>query len=164
MKKEKSKYAGLWYLFFVLTGAFVGLLAGVSADGAVDENDRIDITKMKMPEISSVETYKRLFDDKSKARTGAFAGGFIVTIIILQITTNRKRFHRHGVEHGSAEWGGLTEKKKLADKGVKPCEDKGFMALYKFKSFISLKKKKKYRYIYVKMEGGNFEKNKKTPA
>lgn len=117
--REKSKYAPVWYLLFIIAGAWAGLLIGVATDEAVDENNRLDITMMEMPDITSVETYKKLSDDESNARVGALIGGFVVVLIILQITSNRKRFHRRGEEHGSARWGTLAEKRKLADKGMK---------------------------------------------
>jgi len=118
MKKEKSKYAAVWYLIFIILGAWAGLLVGVATDEAIDENDRLDITMMEMPDIMNIETYKKLSDDESKARMGAIIGGFAIVLVILQITSNKKRFHRKGEEHGSARWGTLVEKRKLADKGM----------------------------------------------
>jgi type IV secretion system protein VirD4 len=143
MKKEKSKSAYLWYAVFVIAGMWVGILVGVSTDEAIDENNRLDVALMEMPEVADIETYRKIFDDESNARSGALIGGFVVAIVLFQLNSNKKRLHRKGEEHGSATWGSLSEKKKLADKGI---------VVGKKKTLFGKKEIKK-PYIYVKLDG-----------
>jgi type IV secretion system protein VirD4 len=145
MKREKSKYAMLWFAIFVVGGMWAGLLAGVSTDGAVDEGGRIDVQLLEMPDMAEIETYTKVFDNESNARSGAIIGGFVTAIVLYQLNSNKKRLHRKGEEHGSATWASLAEKKKLADKGIVVGEKKTW--------FGSREIKKPYIYVELKLDG-----------
>jgi hypothetical protein len=116
--KEKSPYRPLWFLIFIALGLVIGAFVGISTDNAKDENGKFNLSLMESPPISISVLKDKLKDENSNAKKGAMIGGMAVALAIAQITTNNKRYHRKGEEHGSAHWGTLNEKKKLADKGI----------------------------------------------
>jgi type IV secretion system protein VirD4 len=116
--KEKSPYLPLLYIIFILSGFLVGAIIGISADNAEDENGKIDFKKMAMPDISFSILKDSLRDKESNAIKIGFVGGFAVFLAIAHVTSSKKRYHRKGEEHGSAQWGTSAEKRKLADRGI----------------------------------------------
>jgi hypothetical protein len=114
VKMKKQNDSRLFILLIVvIIGAVVGLLVGVSLDGAYVDG-QLDIDLMTMPDVTSIETYMKVNDENSRAKTGAIVGGFAGLIIVM--SCNNKRLHRKGEEHGSSAWATLAEKQKLADK------------------------------------------------
>jgi type IV secretion system protein VirD4 len=118
MPKEKSPYAPLFFLIIIGVGFIIGAFVGISTDTAKNENGKFDFKLMKPPPISFSVLIDNLKNDESNAKKGSMTGGMAVALIIAQLTLNTKRYHRKGEEYGSAHWGMLSEKKKLADKGI----------------------------------------------
>jgi hypothetical protein len=116
--KEKSPYTPLLYLLIIVIGFIIGSFCGIALDNARDENGKVDFRQLKAPDISFSVLNDSLKDDDSNAKKGGVAGAFVVFLGIAQATANKKRFHRKGEEHGSAQWGNGAEKRKLADRGI----------------------------------------------
>lgn len=117
-KKKNSSITLIIYLCAAIIALCAGIMMGYAIDTTMTEDNDIDI----LAAISAVEKIKpkdaflsAIKDSKSNARKGGLAGLIIVGVYYAYTSTTKKRYHRKGVEHGSARWGTDDEKKVLQD-------------------------------------------------
>jgi len=119
-KESNSGITLAIYGIIAVIAIIAGCILGYAIDLTLNEEQRIDI----MAALNMVETVMNepkdafvaaLNNGDGYARKGAIVGGLIVLIYYAYTSTTKKRYHRKGVEHGSARWGKKSEKKKLQD-------------------------------------------------
>lgn len=121
MPKKTSNITYFVYLVIAILAIVLGCIFGYSIDLTLTDTNRIDImaavNQAEAVFASPSNAFKyALSDKKSYAFKGGVTGGMIVLIYAAYVSTTKKRFHRKGVEHGSARWGQEKEKLMLKDK------------------------------------------------
>lgn len=118
-KKDMWDYAP--YIIIIIFCLIIGTWAGYVVE--VTSSPKRGIQWLKALESmtdyinlpSFAAAFKALFTS-SYVRIGTFFGTLVGVMIFLYSTTKKeKRYHRKGVEHGSARWGTNTEKRSIAD-------------------------------------------------
>lgn len=118
-KKDMWDYAP--YIIIIIFCLIIGTWAGYVVE--VTSSPKRGIQWLKALESmtdyinlpSFMAAFKALFTS-TYVRVGAFWGALIGAMIFLYSTTKKeKRYHRKGVEHGSARWGTNEEKRSIAD-------------------------------------------------
>ena len=120
-KKSNSGITLAIYGVIAVIAMVAGCILGYAIDLTLDEDERIDImaafnmteTVLNEPKDAFVAA---LNNGDGYARKGAIVGGLIVLIYYAYTSTTKKRYHRKGVEHGSARWGTDNDKRVLQDK------------------------------------------------
>ena len=116
-KKKNSSITMIIYLCAAIIAICAGIMVGCAIDNTLQEDGDIDI----LAAISAVETIKpkdaflSATQSNSYAQKGGLAGLIVVGVYYAYTSTTKKRYHRKGVEHGSARWGTDDEKKALQD-------------------------------------------------
>ncbi|GHU55738.1 hypothetical protein AGMMS49975_17960 [Clostridia bacterium] len=121
MPRKKDPIMFIIYAVVIVTILYVALGFGVAMDISADEKGKIDYDRLNVDSAmkDTSKMFSSLLDKKSNSRTTVPATAFAVFLFIMYDMTNRKRTHRYGVEHGSAQWGTDAEKKRLEDRQVK---------------------------------------------
>lgn len=118
-KKDMWDYAP--YIIIVIFCLIIGMWAGYVVE--VTSSPKRGIQWLKALESmtdyinlsSFIAAFKAIFTS-AYVRIGTFWGALIGAMIFLySITKKEKRYHRKGVEHGSARWGTNEEKRSIAD-------------------------------------------------
>lgn len=118
-KKDMWDYAP--YIIIVIFCLIIGMWAGYVVE--VTSSPKRGIQWLKALESmtdyinlpSFAAAFKAIFTS-SYVRIGTFFGTLVGVMIFLYSTTKKeKRYHRKGVEHGSARWGTNAEKRSIAD-------------------------------------------------
>lgn len=118
-KKDMWDYAP--YIIIVIFCLIIGTWAGYVIE--VTSSPKRGIQWLKALEgmtdymnlSSFAAAFKAIFTS-SYVRIGTFFGTLVGIMIFLCSTTKKeKRYHRKGVEHGSARWGTNAEKRSIAD-------------------------------------------------
>lgn len=118
-KKDMWDYAP--YIIIIIFCLIIGMWAGYVVE--ITASPKRGIQWLKALESMSdyinlpsfIAAFKAFFTS-SYVKVGAFCGALLGTMIFLySITKKEKRYHRKGVEHGSARWGTNEEKRSIAD-------------------------------------------------
>ena len=120
-KKSNSGITLAIYGVIAIVAIVAGCILGYAIDLTLNDEQRIDIvaalnmteTVLNEPKDAFVAA---LNNGDGYARKGAIVGGLIVLIYYAYTSTTKKRYHRKGVEHGSARWGNDNDKRILQDK------------------------------------------------
>ncbi len=116
-KKKNSSITMIIYLCAAIIAICAGIMVGCAIDMTLQEDGDIDI----LSAISAVETippkdaFLSAAQNNTYARKGGLVGLIVVGVYYAYKSTTKKRYHRKGVEHGSARWGTDEEKKSLQD-------------------------------------------------
>lgn len=118
-KKDIWDYAP--YIIVAIFCIIVGTWAGYVVD--ITASPKRGVQWLKALEsmsdymnISSFSAAFKAFSTSSRVRIGTLWGTLIgIMIFLYNITKKEKRYHRKGVEHGSARWGTNEEKRSIAD-------------------------------------------------
>lgn len=118
-KKDMWDYAP--YIIIVIFCLIIGTWAGYVVE--VTSSPKRGIQWLKALEgmtdymnLSSFAASFKAILTSSYVRIGAFFGTLVgVMIFLYSATKKEKRYHRKGVEHGSARWGTNAEKRSIAD-------------------------------------------------
>lgn len=117
-KKKNSSITMIIYLCAAIIAICAGIMVGCAIDMTLQEDGDIDI----LSALNAVETIpprdaflSAIKDSGSYAQKGGLAGLIVVGVYYAYKSTTKKRYHRKGVEHGSARWGTDEEKKSLQD-------------------------------------------------
>lgn len=118
-KKDMWDYAPyiIIAVFCTILGMWAGYVIDVTASPkrGVQWLEALNSMSDYMNLSSFLEAFKAIFTS-SRVRIGTFWGALIgVMIFLYALTKKEKRYHRKGVEHGSARWGTNEEKKSVAD-------------------------------------------------
>jgi type IV secretion system protein VirD4 len=122
-KKKKGFIDYIFYGFYAVVALAIiaaAVLVGYSLDMTMTDEGEIDglaavgyiETVMETPQTAF--TYA-LNEEKSNARRMVLYAVVAIGLFAAYKMTSKKRFHRKGVEHGSAKWGGDKERKILED-------------------------------------------------
>lgn len=120
--RKTSKITFVVYGIIILLIIIACLFVGSAMDYAVNPYGKIDINLMGNG-FNRVLSNPDLLLSSLKNKNGyapkmLFLGVASTALYVLyKYSEEKKRFHRRGVEHGSAKWGDEKEMKSLADKG-----------------------------------------------
>lgn len=116
-KELLKKYWHFLVLLIILT--FAGMWLGYAIDTAGGVKKIMKSPEGFMEEYLTLSTFGESFLQLLKLEGGAFTGikvGFIAGLMVFfGFAKTGKRFHRKGVEHGSARWGNQIEKDIISD-------------------------------------------------
>lgn len=119
-KKKNNSITLIIYAVIAVFAIAAGIIVGRAVDLTLTDEGRPDamaaaneienVIKEPMPAFKYA-----LENKKSYSRKGGLCGGIVVMIYFAYKSTTKKRYHRKGVEHGSAHWGGKKEKELIRD-------------------------------------------------
>lgn len=118
-KKDMWDYAP--YIIVVIFCIAIGTWAGYVVDITASPKRGVQWLKAleSMGDYMNLSSFSAAFKaifTSSRVRIGTFWGTLIgVMIFLYTLTKKEKRYHRKGVEHGSARWGTNEEKRTIAD-------------------------------------------------
>ncbi len=125
MANQAPRKKDMWdYAPYIVVAVFcmvVGTWAGYVVDVTASPKRGVQWLKAleSMSDYMNVSSFSAAFKAiliSSRVRMGAFWGALIgVMIFLYNLTKKEKRYHRKGVEHGSARWGTNEEKRTIAD-------------------------------------------------
>lgn len=125
MANQTPRKKDMWdYAPYIIVAVFcmvVGMWAGYVVDVTASPKRGVQWLKAlkSMSEYMNISSFLaaiKAFSTSSYVRVGTFWGTLIgVMIFLYNLTKKEKRYHRKGVEHGSARWGTNEEKRSIAD-------------------------------------------------
>ena len=128
MKKKKADPLTLViYGVIVLFILYFAAALGTAVDLSLSDDGSIDFSKLSSSLEQSITNTDAIISHITNTSSNAFGfvlgTAFAIAVYIIMKYTSRKRLHRKGVEHGSAQWATEKEEKFLADKSDKKKND-----------------------------------------
>ena len=120
MPKKTDSLTYMIYATFAVIILAIAATLGAALDLCVTKNGKMDMSKFETA-MNKVSADKALIFHSLTTGGYALKVAFLAIVVVglfaaYKVTSDTKRFHRKGVEHGSAQWGDNAEIQALADK------------------------------------------------